>query len=167
MLGLQRLGFPFAVLLVLASGSVVAAGFPVEEISIEQLHAAYRSGKTNAAEVVQQHLNRIAAYDKQGPLLNSLITVNPKALEEAAALDVKFKQTGKFVGPLHGVPVIIKDNVDVFGMPMSSGFQGWKNYMPPSDATLAKRFAMRAPSLLLRHRCRNLRAAAATTSTRY
>jgi len=117
----------------------VAADFPVEELSIEQLHAAYKSGKTTAAEVVQRHLDRIAAYDKRGPLINSLVIVNPKALQEAAALDVKFKQTGKFVGPLHGVPVIIKDNVDVLGMPMTSGFQGWKNFMPSSDATLAKK----------------------------
>jgi amidase len=116
-----------------------AQGFPIEEISIEQLHLAYREGRTSAREVVQQHLDRIAAYDKRGPLLNSLITVNPKALEEAAALDVKLEQTGKFVGPLHGVPVIIKDNVDVLGMPMSSGFQGWKNYRPTADATLAKK----------------------------
>jgi amidase len=90
-------------------------------------------------EVVQQYLDLIVAYDKQGPLLNSLITLNPKALEEAAALDVKLSQAGKLVGPLHGVPVIIKDNVDVLGMPMSSGFQGWKNYRPTADATLAKK----------------------------
>jgi Asp-tRNA(Asn)/Glu-tRNA(Gln) amidotransferase A subunit family amidase len=128
------------VLLALAvSQPIYAAGFPVEEISIDQLHAAYKSGKTTAVEVVQQHLDRIAAYDKRGPLINSLVTVNPKALEEAATLDVKLKQGGKLVGPLHGVPVIIKDNVDVLGMPMSSGFQGWKNYMPPTDAALAKK----------------------------
>lgn len=135
----MRNSISLLLLLSFLSASIHAANFPVEEISIEQLHAAYKTGKTNAVEVVQQHLERIAAYDKQGPLLNSLVTVNAKALQEAAALDVKLKQTGKFVGPLHGVPVIIKDNVDVIGMPMTSGFQGWKNFMPSSDATLAKK----------------------------
>ncbi|MDZ4077139.1 amidase [Hydrocarboniphaga sp.] len=84
--------------------------------------------------MVQAHLARIAAYDKQGPLINALITVNPKALEDAAALDAALKQTGKPVGPLHGVPVLIKDNLDAAGMPMTSGFQGWKNYYPPADS---------------------------------
>ncbi|HTE43304.1 MAG TPA: amidase family protein [Steroidobacteraceae bacterium] len=119
--------------------STFASSFPVEELSIEQLHAAYKTGKVNAADVMQAHLDRIAAYDKQGPLLNSIITVNPSALSDAAALDVKFKMTGKFVGPLHGVPVIVKDNLDAVGMPMTSGFQGWKNYRPPTDATLVKK----------------------------
>jgi amidase len=123
----------------LYSAAAAHASFPIEELTIEQLHAAYRSGKTNAVEVLQQHLDRIAAYDKQGPLLNSIINVNPQALTEAAALDAKFKSTGKFVGPLHGVPVILKDNVDAVGMPMTSGFQGWKNYLPSSDATLTKK----------------------------
>ncbi len=113
----------------------VTPRFPVEEISIASLHAAYQSGATTAVEVAQASLDRIAAYDKQGPLLNSLITVNPKALDEAAALDAK-RKAGAPLGALHGVPVIVKDNIDVAGLPMTSGFQGWKHYLPPTDAPL-------------------------------
>ena len=84
----------------------------------------------------QAHLDRINAYDKRGPLINALITVNLHALEEADRLDGLLKATGKLAGPLHGIPVIVKDNIDVAGLPMTSGFQGWKNYYPPADAPL-------------------------------
>src|SRR5262249_28076505 len=110
-----------------------------EESSIAGLEAAYLSGQTTAPAVTQAYLDRIEAYDKRGPLINSLITINPHALEEADRLDALLKTTGKLVGPLHGIPVIVKDNIDVAGLPMTSGFQGWKNYVPPSDATIVKK----------------------------
>src|SRR5205807_8527061 len=88
----------------------------------------------DALPIFAAYLARIAAYDKDGPYINSLITVNPKALEEADKIDAAYKASGKFLGPLHGIPVIVKDNLDAVGMPMTSGFQGWKNYHPPTDA---------------------------------
>ncbi|MCX7070598.1 MAG: amidase family protein [Gammaproteobacteria bacterium] len=115
--------------------TAAAARFPVEELSIASLQAAYRAGTTTAVEVVQASLDRIEAYDKRGPLLNSLITVNPAALQEAAALDAQ-RKAGAPLGALHGVPVVVKDNIDVAGLPMTSGFQGWKHYRPPADAPL-------------------------------
>ena len=108
----------------------------VEEATIADLHAAYLSGQSSAQEVTTGYLARIAAYDKNGPYLNTVINLNPRALEEAAALDAQLAATGKPVGPLHGIPVVIKDNLDAIGMPMTNGFQGWKNYVPPSDAPL-------------------------------
>jgi Asp-tRNA(Asn)/Glu-tRNA(Gln) amidotransferase A subunit family amidase len=129
-------------LLLSISSAILAAQkapFPVEEASIAGLEAAYLSGRTTVHEVVQSHLDRIAAYDKRGPLINSLITVNPHALEEADRLDAALKASGRLVGPLHGIPVIVKDNIDVAGLPMTSGFQGWKNYYPPDDAPLIKK----------------------------
>jgi amidase len=125
-----------AVALVFGSPLARAQSFPVEETTIAQVQSAYLAGKTTAREVVQAHLDRIAAYDHRGPFLNALITINPRALDEAAALDAKLKATGELTGPLHGIPVILKDNLDVAGLPMSSGFQGWKNYVPPTDAPL-------------------------------
>src|SRR4051812_36029603 len=101
--------------------------FPVEEASITSLKAAYLAGRTTAHAVVQAHLDRIAAYDRRGPFINALITINPHALEDADRLDAVLKSTGMPVGPLHGIPVIVKDNIDVAGLPMTSGFQGWKN----------------------------------------
>ena len=111
----------------------------VVEVTIADLEAAYLSGRTTARAIAQAHLDRITAYDKRGPLINALITINPHALEEADRLDALLKTTGRPVGPLHGVPVIVKDNIDVAGLPMTSGFQGWKNYYPAEDAPLVKR----------------------------
>jgi len=133
--GVASLMFSVPVSLPAADGT----GFPVEEASVTGLEAAYLSGQTTAHAVTQAYLDRIAAYDKRGPLINALVTVNPHALEEADRLDATLKATGKPVGPLHGIPVIVKDNVDVAGMPMTSGFQGWKNYYPPEDAPVVKK----------------------------
>jgi Asp-tRNA(Asn)/Glu-tRNA(Gln) amidotransferase A subunit family amidase len=123
----------------LAAYAQNAHALAVEEASIADIQAAYREGRLTAHEVVAASLARIAAYDKKGPYINSLITVNPKALEEADAIDARYKATGKFVGPLQGIPVVLKDNLDATGMPMTNGFQGWKNYYPPSDAPLVAR----------------------------
>ena len=84
--------------------------------------------------VIAACLARIAAYDKDGPYLNCLITVNAQALADADAIDAAYQASGTFRGPLHGIPVIVKDNLDAIGMPMTSGFQGWKKYYPPRDA---------------------------------
>jgi amidase len=133
--GLASLMFSFPSPLRAAEGT----SFPVEEASIAGLEAAYLSGQTTAHAVTEAYLDRIAAYDKRGPLINALVSVNPHALEEADRLDAVLKATGKAVGPLHGIPVIVKDNIDVAGLPMTSGFQGWKNYYPPEDAPLVKK----------------------------
>jgi Asp-tRNA(Asn)/Glu-tRNA(Gln) amidotransferase A subunit family amidase len=94
---------------------------------------------TTVRAVIQAHLDRIAVYDKRGPLINSLITVNSHALDKADRLDAALRTTGGPVGLLHGIPVVVKDNIDVAGLPMTAGFQGWKNYYPPEDAPLIKR----------------------------
>ena len=113
--------------------------FAVEEVSIADLQAAYLAGRTTARAVAQAHLDRISAYDKRGPLINSLITVNPRALEDADRLDAALRASGKPVGALHGIPIVVKDNIDVASLPMTSGFQGWRNYYPPQDAPLVKK----------------------------
>lgn len=138
------ISFPLLLLFSISPGILTAQKlpFPIEEASIATLEAAYLSGRTTVHEVVQSHLDRIAAYDKRGPLINSLITVNPHALEEADRLDAAMKASGRPVGPLHGIPVIVKDSIDVVGLPMTSGFQGWKNYYPPNDAPLVTKIRL-------------------------
>jgi Asp-tRNA(Asn)/Glu-tRNA(Gln) amidotransferase A subunit family amidase len=111
-----------------------AHALALEEATISDIHAAYRAGTLTVHAVIAACLARIAAYDKNGPYLNSLITVNAQALAEADTLDVVYQASGTFRGPLHGIPVIVKDNLDAIGMPMTSGFQGWKKYYPPCDA---------------------------------
>lgn len=127
------------VILLLSLANPRAHALAVEEATVADLQAAYASGALTARQVVAAHLARIEAYDKRGPYLNSLINVNPRALEEAERLDAALAATGKPVGPLHGVPVIVKDCIDTAGMPMTAGFQGWKNYYPSADAPLIAR----------------------------
>ena len=113
------------------------AQFEIEEATIDQIQDAYDSGRLTAVELVQGYLYRIEAYDKKGPSLNSIITINPKALERAAELDAERLRTGRR-GPLHGIPVLLKDNIDTFDMPTSNGSAVLKDTVPPDDATLAR-----------------------------
>jgi amidase len=118
----------------LISSTASAATVAVEEATITDLQNGYRSGTFTARSVVEAYLARIEAYDKSGPYINSIISLNPAALAEAEAQDAKLKATGQLVGPLHGITFLVKDNIDVEGQPMTSGFQGWKNYVSPTDA---------------------------------
>jgi amidase len=115
------------------------ATFPVEETTIARLHAAYHAGITTAREVTEAYLDRIQAYDKRGPYLNSLISVNAHALTDAGRLDAVLRETGALAGRLHGVPVIVKDNVDTAGMPTSYGVALFREFMPSKDAFIVAR----------------------------
>lgn len=119
---------------VFCAGSAQALG--VEEATIADVQAAYLNGQMTARQLVTAYLQRIAAYDRNGPYINSIISLNAEALEEADALDAKFRISGKLTGPLHGIPVLVKDCIDATGMPMTAGFQGWKNFIPATDAPL-------------------------------
>lgn len=111
----------------------------LQEATISRLHDAMQSGKLTAVELVQLYLDRIEAYDKQGPYLNTIIMVNPKALAEASRLDSIYKATGKLVGPLHGIPVIVKDNYDTYDMPTTNGTLAMKKSIPPDDAFVIRK----------------------------
>src|SRR5271154_3213179 len=100
-----------------AAGQNSVKSFQLDEATISDVHAAYKSGALTSVKLVQAYLERIRACDQAGPKLNVVIFLNPRALEEAAALDENFRKTGKFVGPLHGIPVLLKDNVDTKDMP--------------------------------------------------
>ena len=98
-----------------------AAPFPVEEATIAGLHAAYLGGRATAVSVCRAHLDRIAAYDRRGPALGAIIIDNPDALADAAAVDAALAATGSLTGPLHGVPVLVKDNYDVARLQTTGG----------------------------------------------
>src|SRR5215203_2453200 len=109
------------------------APFQIVEASIDDIHAAYKSGKLTARQLVQSYLDRIDAYDKKGPNINSVITINPDALAEADKLDATFRSSG-LVGPLHGVAILVKDEIDTAGMPTTLGTLVFKDYRPSKDA---------------------------------
>jgi len=117
---------------------LAAEKFGVMETTIADVHAAYKSGKLTARQLTQMYLDRIEAYDRMGPKINSVITVNPSALEEADRLDAAYKRSGP-VGPLHGIPVVFKDQMDVAGIPTTLGSLAMKNNVPVRDSFVVEK----------------------------
>ncbi|WP_276246205.1 amidase [Haladaptatus sp. YSMS36] len=112
--------------------------FDVVETTVEDIHAAYEAGDLTCRDLVQAYLDRIEAYDSAGPELNSIITVNDHALEQADELDAAFEQDG-FVGPLHGIPFVVKDQVETADITTTFGSEAFADYQPEADATLVTR----------------------------
>jgi amidase len=110
-----------------------ATSFQLMETSIDAIHRAYQAGLLTSHQLTQEYLDRLDAYDQKGSAINSIITINPKALDEADRLDAEFKKSG-FVGPLHGIPILIKDEIDTAGMPTTLGSVVFRNYRPTLDA---------------------------------
>src|SRR5690606_11030411 len=110
--------------------------FEVHEKSITELQAAMRAGEVTARQLVDAYIARIDAYDRRGPSLNSIIVVHPRAREIADSLDGIFVRTGEFVGPLHGIPIIVKDNYDTYDLPTTAGSASLADSVPPQDATM-------------------------------
>jgi Asp-tRNA(Asn)/Glu-tRNA(Gln) amidotransferase A subunit family amidase len=105
----------------------------VAEASIPQLQAALASGALTSRQLLLAYLARIAAYDQIGPSLNSIVTLNPAALAQADALDKERASKGPR-GPLHGIPVLVKDNFDTLDMPTSGGALALATLQPSQDA---------------------------------
>lgn len=106
--------------------------------TIAEIQDIFDSGKLTSEQLVQQCLDRIKAYDHKGPALNAMITINPKALEVARALDMERKEKGSR-GPLHGIPIILKDNYNTGDLPTTGGSAILKNSQPVDDAFVVKR----------------------------
>ncbi|MEP0912915.1 amidase family protein [Leptolyngbya sp. GB1-A1] len=107
--------------------------FKLIEATIEEITKAFEFEALTAEQLVQLYLNRIEAYDQQGPTLNSMISVNPSALETARQLDEE-RRSGTLKGPLHGIPIVLKDNFDTFDLPTTAGSIVLKDSVPPDDA---------------------------------
>jgi amidase len=111
----------------------------IEELTITQLQAGYKEGKYTVVDMVNIYLERIKELDKNGPELNSIIEVNPDAIQIAEELDRELA-AGKSRGPLHGVPVILKDNIDTHDrMPTTAGATALRNSFPASDSYVARK----------------------------
>ena len=111
----------------------IAQGFEVAEASIADLQKAMTEGRVTSKALVEAYLNRVAAFDRQGPRLNALITVNSNALREAEALDRERAAKGPR-GPLHGIPVIVKDNYSTADMQTTAGTMALLGFVPNADA---------------------------------
>ena len=112
--------------------------FRILEATIDDIHSAYKSGQLTCRQLVQMYLDRIEAFDKTGPAINAIITISATALEEADRLDAGYKASGP-MGTLHGIPVVLKDQVDAKGMPTTLGSVLFKNYYPDKDAFVVEK----------------------------
>jgi len=115
-----------------------ASSLQLVEASIPELQQALRTRLITSEQLTQMYLNRIAAYDKVGPLLNSFIHLNANALDEARARDLDRKR-GRAHGPLFGIPVLLKDNIDTADMPTTAGSVALAGSIPPNDAFITER----------------------------
>jgi amidase len=132
--------FSAVLLLLMPTLRAQSAPYPVAEASIAQLHEAIRTHQVTCRQLVEAYLARIDALDqtsKPHPL-NAIIRVNPQALADADALDAEFAHTGK-LRPLHGIPLIIKDNYDTQGLQTTGGSLALKGFAPETDAFMVKR----------------------------
>ena len=114
--------------------AVLYGQFNVREATIADMRAALEQKRVTSRELVNQYLIRIAIYDHR---LHAAITINPNALKEAEQLDRERAQ-GKVRGPLHGIPIALKDNIQTMDMPTTGGALAFAGYVPPYEATLTK-----------------------------
>ena len=129
------------VALMLATARAVSLqppAFQIEEATIAQIQAAFRDHTITCRSLVEGYIRRVNAYDKNGVALNAVVLVNPDALKTADDLDRRFAQSGP-VGPLHCIPVIVKDNYETLDMPTTAGSLSLKGMMTGKDAFLVKR----------------------------
>ena len=124
-----------AALLAIVPNPAIAAVFQLEEATINSINKAFDADALTSEGLTQLYLNRIAEYDDT---LNSLIAVNPNALSIAKALDVERQITGPR-SPLHGIPVILKDNFDTFDLPTTGGSIALAGSIPPDDAFITRK----------------------------
>ena len=115
-----------------------ASSFRVEETTIAQIQSAFRDESVTCRSLVERYLARIEAHDKQGAALNAIVMTNPDALKTADDLDRRFRQSGP-VGPMHCVPVLVKDNYETIDMPTTAGSLSLKGMMTGADAFVVKR----------------------------
>lgn len=129
--------------LLLASSPAIGAqpkphAFDIAEASVAELQTRMHEGKLDSQALTRAYLQRIARTDRAGPRLNSIIELNPDALKEAASLD-RERRAGHLRGPLHGIPVLLKDNIDAVGMANSAGSLALADNRPSTDAPLVAR----------------------------
>lgn len=129
----QLLLVSISLALTLGASTGYGKEFNVVEATIQDVQDAYKAKELTAHQLVQMYLDRVEALDRQGPGINSVINLNPSALAEADKLDAAYAKSGP-VGPLHGIPIFLKDQMDAAGMPSTLGSVLLKDYKPARDS---------------------------------
>jgi amidase len=110
----------------------------LDAATITDINAALDAGTLTSVQLVQRYLARIAAYDRRGPSIHTIIALNPAALETARALDAERKAKGRR-SPLHGIPIVLKDNYDTHDLPTTGGSVLLEGYVPARDAVIVQK----------------------------
>ncbi|MDE2408425.1 MAG: amidase [Xanthomonadaceae bacterium] len=124
-----------------------SAAFAFEEATVSGLQRKMTAGELSSHALVQAYLDRIAAIDKAGPALHAVIELNPDALKDADRLDAE-RKAGKLRGPLHGIPVLLKDNIDAVPMVNSAGSLALAEHRPKYDAYLVRKLRIAGAVIL-------------------
>lgn len=120
------------------AGTPLGDGFTWVEARVEDVRLALEAGTLDCETLVRGYLDRISAYDDAGPALQSVLTLDPQAIEEAEQLDEVYDTSGP-IGPLHCVPILLKDNIDTYDLPTTAGSRSMEADRPPDDAFVVSR----------------------------
>jgi Asp-tRNA(Asn)/Glu-tRNA(Gln) amidotransferase A subunit family amidase len=142
------------------------AGFDVTEKSIADLQEAMQAGQVTSRQLVELYLARIAAYDRTGPALNAITVLNPEARPAADALDAE-RRSGRVRGPLHGIPILVKDNYETVEMPTSAGSIALAAFHPRRDAFQVRRLKDAGAVILGKTNMHELAAGITTVGSRF
>ena len=127
------MGLPLVIAQAQKQAARAPLAFEVTEASAGDLQRAMTAGQVTSTQLVDSYLARIAAYDHAGPSINAMLRLNSRARAEAVALDAE-RKAGKVRGPMHGIPIVLKDNYDTKDMITSAGSLALANHRPKSDA---------------------------------
>lgn len=120
----------------------------LEELTVADVHSAYKAGEYTCRKLVEFFLHRINTLDRDGPKLNSILARSSTALEEADALDEYLKRTNNFIGKLHGIPVIVKDQAETKEIVTTYGSIIAKDHVPTQDATVIRKLKLEGAIIL-------------------
>jgi len=134
----RRASAAIVVASIVTLGSALARTIEFDAATIADINAAFDAGTLTSEALTKMCLARIAAYDRKGPSLHAVMALNPKAVDEARALDAERKAKGRR-SPLHGIPVVLKDNYDTFDMPTTGGSILLEGSIPSRDAFVVKK----------------------------
>lgn len=146
------------------AASAAGQQFQLMEASINEIHRGLQSGKMTCHGLVQQYLDRIKAYDQQGPTLKAMLYVNPKVLEQADAMD-KQRKRGTKLKPLECIAVMLKDNFDTADVPTTGASLALKGMQPSKDAFTVARLRQNGAVILGKANMHELALAGLTTSS--
>src|SRR3954469_7625921 len=129
--------FALATVLLVTPRVARAADPPLdlERLTVSDLQQRIAAGELTSVQLTRAYINRIAAVNARAPGINAVRVVNPTALQDAAVLDLE-RATGHLKGPLHGIPVLVKDNLDVAGLPTTAGSVALQDSIPDKDSTV-------------------------------